>query len=69
VKPRKRTRKCFCTEPLRPDGTCRYGCDPALRAPAWRIGHVNQTLRRRERAAKNRYDFPTESEMLRCRAK
>ena len=28
------TRKtCYCTAPLREDGTCRHGCDPALAAP------------------------------------
>ena len=32
----KNEKKCFCQAALQKDGTCRWKCDPALKAPARR---------------------------------
>ena len=42
-------KKCFCTAPLSPNGTCQYGCDPALRAPGRRAVSTDAKIKDRER--------------------
>lgn len=44
-------RKCYCTEPLRPDGTCKWGCPPEARAPGKRAARVDRVQRDRDRRA------------------
>jgi hypothetical protein len=41
--------KCYCMEPLRPDGTCRYGCPPEANPKLLRAQELAR--RERERAA------------------
>lgn len=41
--------RCFCTEALLPDGTCRHGCDRSLRAPHKKALIANARLKERSR--------------------
>jgi len=44
-------KKCYCTETLHPDGTCRHGCPPELRKPGARAKKIISITRERERRA------------------
>jgi len=37
--------RCYCTDYLRPDGTCRHGCPPELRKPRARAKELNKKIR------------------------
>jgi hypothetical protein len=53
-----RAKKCsVCTGYLRLDGTCKWGCDPKLKAPGKRAVEVERAAKKREEKAK-KYDLP-----------
>lgn len=47
----RKYKRCYCGTPYLPDGTCKHGCDPTLRAPGARRLSVESRAKERERAA------------------
>jgi hypothetical protein len=55
--------KCYCGEPLRPDGTCRYFCPPEANPKLLRALDVAVRKRQREAASTGRGTLLTAREM------